>query len=89
MRIENRNGLVVDTELVLCSGKAEPDAALDMTGRIDGDERVTVGADKGYDTRGFVQEMRDRNMTPTCRRISIDRAVAQSTGARSSMPDTR
>jgi IS5 family transposase len=55
---------VVDTELVLCSGKAERDAALEMAGRIDGDQRVTVGADKGYDTRGFVQEMRDRNVTP-------------------------
>ena len=62
--IENRNGLVVDTELVVCSGKAERDAALQMVGRIEGDERVTVGADKGYDTRGFVQEMRDRNVTP-------------------------
>ncbi len=62
--IENRNGLVVDTELVLCSGMAERDAALEMAGRIDGDQRVTVGADKGYDTRGFVQEMRDRNVTP-------------------------
>jgi transposase len=62
--IENRNGLVVDAELVLCSGKAERDAALEMAGRIDGDQRVTVGADKGYDTRGFVQEMRDRNVTP-------------------------
>jgi hypothetical protein len=62
--IENRNGLVVDTELVLCSGRAERDAALEMAGRIDGDQRVTVGADKGYDTRGFVQEMRDRNVTP-------------------------
>src|ERR1700677_4330805 len=62
--IENRNGLVVDTELVLCSGTAERDAALEMAGRIDGDQRVTVGADKGSDTRGFVQEMRDRNVTP-------------------------
>jgi transposase len=62
--IENRNGLVVDTELMLCSGTAERDAALDMVGRIEGDQRVTVGADKGYDTRGFVQEMRDRNVTP-------------------------
>src|SRR5579863_4215388 len=62
--IENRNGLVVDTELVLCSGTAERDAALEMAGRIDGDQRVTVGADKGYDTRGFVQQMRDRNVTP-------------------------
>jgi IS5 family transposase len=62
--IENRNGLVVDTELVQCSDTAERDTALDMAGRIEGDQRVTVGADKGYDTRGFVQEMRDRNVTP-------------------------
>jgi IS5 family transposase len=62
--IENRNGLVVDTELVLCSGSAERDAALQMAGRIDVYRRVTVGADKGYDTQGFVQEMRDRKVTP-------------------------
>jgi transposase len=62
--IENRNGLVVDTELLQCSGTAERAAALEMAGRIDGDQPVTVGADKGYDTRGFVQEMRDRNVTP-------------------------
>jgi len=62
--IENRNGLVVDTELVICNGSAERDAALKMAGRVAGDGRVTVGADKGYDTRGFVQEMRFRNVTP-------------------------
>jgi transposase len=62
--IENRNGLVVDTELVVCSGTAERDAAMQMAERIDGDQRVTVGGDKGYDTRGFVQEMRERNVTP-------------------------
>ena len=62
--IENRNGLVVDTELVLCSGTAERDAGLGMAGRIEGEQRVTAGADKGYDTRGFVREMRDRNVTP-------------------------
>src|ERR1043166_253998 len=62
--IENRNGLVVDTELVPCSGTAERDAAVQMAERIEGDHRVTVGADKGYDTRGWVGEMRDRNVTP-------------------------
>jgi len=62
--IENRNGLVVDTELVLCSGTAERDAALQMAGRITGVQRVTVAGDKGYDTQGFVQEMRARNVTP-------------------------
>src|SRR3984893_4868302 len=51
--IENRNGLVVDTALVMASGTAERDAAVEMAERIAGEKRVTVGADKGYDTRGF------------------------------------
>jgi hypothetical protein len=62
--IENRNGLVVDTALVMPSGTAERDAAVAMAERIEGDKRVTVGADKGYDTRGFVGKMRERNVTP-------------------------
>jgi len=62
--IENRNGLVVDTELVECSGTAEREAAVRMAERIEGDQRVTVGGDKGYDTRGLVGEMRERNVTP-------------------------
>jgi transposase len=62
--IENRNGLVVDTALVMASGTAERDAAVEMAERIEGDQRVTVGADKGYDTFGFVRDMRERNVTP-------------------------
>ena len=37
--IENRNGLVVDTELVQSNGTAERDAAMLMAERIDGVER--------------------------------------------------
>ena len=62
--IENRYGLVVETDLELASGTAERDAADEMAERFDGEKRVTVGADKGYDTRGFVRHMRDRNVTP-------------------------
>ena len=62
--IENRNGLVVDTELLQANGTAERDAALLMTERIGGSQRVTVAADKGYDTRGFVAEMRNLRATP-------------------------
>ena len=40
----------------MASGTAERDAAVEMAERIAGDKRVTVGADKGYDTRGFVRE---------------------------------
>jgi transposase len=62
--IENRNGLVVDTELLQCGGTAERDAARAMAERIDGVGRVTLAADKGYDTRELVAEMRAMNVTP-------------------------
>ena len=62
--IENRNGLVVDTELLQCNGTAERDAAMLMAERIDGVKRVTMAGDKGYDTRELVAEMRAMNVTP-------------------------
>ena len=62
--IENRNGLVVDAELVQPSGTAERDAAMLMAERIEGTERVTVAADKAYDTKDFVAVMRELNVTP-------------------------
>jgi transposase len=62
--IENRNGLVVDTELLQCNGTAERDAAMMMAERVEGFERITLGADKGYDTKDFVSEMRGMNVTP-------------------------
>lgn len=62
--IENRNGLVVDTELLQCNGTAERDAAMLMAERLDGTERVTLAADKAYDTKDFVSEMRGMNVTP-------------------------
>jgi transposase len=62
--IENRNGLVVDTELLQCNGTAERDAAMLMAERVDGTERITLAADKGYDTKDFVSEMRGMNVTP-------------------------
>lgn len=62
--IENRNGLVVDTELLQCNGTAERDAALLMAERIAGNDRVTLAGDKGYDTKEFVGEMRGMHVTP-------------------------
>src|SRR5207237_2490657 len=56
--IENRHGLIVDTELLQCNGTAERDAAMVMAERLEGTERVTIGADKGYDTQEVVKEMR-------------------------------
>jgi transposase len=62
--IENRNGLVVDAELLKCSGTAERDAARMMIGSVEGDTPITVGADKGYDTKDFVKDLRQMNATP-------------------------
>jgi transposase len=62
--IENRNGLVVDTELMLCSGTAEREAAKMMIGSLSGSAAVTVGADKGYDTQDFVKDLREMNARP-------------------------
>src|SRR3982751_340872 len=61
---ENRNGLVVNTEVFQANGTAERAAALLMLEQLPGGYRVTVGADKGYDTRGFVAECRQLNVTP-------------------------
>jgi hypothetical protein len=49
--MENRNGLIVLTELLQANGTAERDAALLMLEQVPGAERATVGADKAYDTR--------------------------------------
>ena len=62
--MENRNGLVADVGVLQANGTAEREAALSMIENIPGDHPVTVGADKGYDTQGFVEEARNRNATP-------------------------
>jgi hypothetical protein len=48
---------VVDTALLQCSGLAERHAAMIMAERVEGVERITLAADKGYDTKDFVKEM--------------------------------
>ena len=61
---ENRNGLIVKTEVFQANGTAERDAALVMMEQIPGTKQVTVGGDKGYDTADFVAECRNMNVTP-------------------------
>ena len=62
--MENRNGLIVDAELLEANGRAERDAALLMLEQLPGDQRLTVGGDKGFDTTEFVAECRHMNVTP-------------------------
>jgi transposase len=62
--MENRNGLVVETSLTHATGKAEREAACEMVGSLAGAHRITLGADKAYDTGDFVAEMRRLGVTP-------------------------
>lgn len=61
---ENRHGLVVAAQVTQANGTAERSAALDMIGDLAGPRRCTLGADKGYDTREFIRQSRELNVTP-------------------------
>jgi len=61
---ENRNGLIVGVTLTQSTGTAEQEAALALLGALPEGPRLTVGADKGYDTADFVQACRAMNITP-------------------------
>ena len=62
--MDNREGLVVDVWLTPANGAGERDAALEMLASVPRTGRIAVGADRGYDTRGFVRECRKLRVTP-------------------------
>ena len=71
--MENRNGIAVNGCVTQADGHAEPQAALAMVEEIPGEHRITLGADKGYDRKEFVQELRDHQVTPhlACKQTTI------------------
>jgi len=62
--VDNREGLIVNAELLQANGRAERDAALVMLEQVPGDDRITVGGDKGFDAAEFIVECRHMNVTP-------------------------
>jgi len=83
---ENRNGLVVSTLTTRAYGSAERHAALLMAEALPGTQRVTLGADKGYDARDFIDELRHMEITPhvaqnnTNRRSAVDERTTRHAG---------
>jgi transposase len=86
--VENRNGLIAAAMVTQADGFAERDAALLMLherqkGRS---RRITVGADKAYDTKDFVRTARELNVTPHVtknekgRRSNLDRRTTRHAG---------
>ena len=79
--MENRNGLIVDALATRACGHAERLAALHLVEpHADRPQKVTLGGDKGFDTRDFVAELREINVTPH---------LAQNTSGRRSAIDGR
>ena len=64
--MENRNGLIAAAMVTHADGYAERDAALLMlaTKQKGHSRRITVGADKAYDSKDFVRTAREFNVTP-------------------------
>jgi hypothetical protein len=56
--MDNRHALIVDCKVTQATGTGERDAAKAMAADRPGAHQKTLGADKNYDTRGFVAEMR-------------------------------
>jgi transposase len=69
--MENRTGFIVDAVVTHATGTAERDAAAQMLRRKwmrhrrwAKSKRMSVGADKAYDTRGFIAQMRRMGVRP-------------------------
>jgi transposase len=84
--MENRNGLVVDGGVTLASGTAEREAALVLLDRRRHRRRITLGADKAYDVRQFIGDLRTRKVTP---HIAIDGHLSKTGKPRGTAIDGR
>jgi len=62
---ENRHGLVVAACVTQSSSRAEREAALAMLDGLPGRaQAITLGADKGYQEKGFIAGLRQREVVP-------------------------
>ena len=84
--MENRNGLAVDGLVTQATGFAEREATLQMLDRRRGRRRITLGADKAYDVRGFIADLRRRRVTP---HVAVDGHLSPKGVPRSTALDGR
>ena len=84
--MENRNGLAVGATLTHATGTAEREAALAILDSRKVGHRITLGADKAYDVTAFVEDLRDRQVTP---HVAIDGRVSKHGVVRKTAVDAR
>lgn len=73
---ENRHGLVVGAQVTIASGTAEREAAVTLLEQVPRHQRATLGADKNYDTRECVKQLRAQGVTPHVAQNNTNRASA-------------
>ena len=73
--MENCSGLFVQADLTHADGQGERKAALEMlNGHFSGStRRLTLGADKGYDSIHFVTALRWMVLAPCCTKDPVFR----------------
>jgi transposase len=74
--MEHRSGLIVRATVTPADGYGERDAALVMLEDLPGRHRITLAADKGYDTRAFVANLRAMAVTPHVAQHTVGRRSA-------------
>jgi IS5 family transposase len=87
--MENRHGLLIEFAVAPADGYAERNSARAMLETaLPGRRRITLGADKGYDTREFVAACRALKVTPHIARnehraggSALDRRTARHGGS--------
>ena len=68
---------MVEAELGSATGTIEREAAMTMVVRCSpGSRRLTLGADKAYDVRKFIDDLRDLNVTPHITQNTTNRTSA-------------
>jgi transposase len=86
LTMENRHGLIVETELTPATGWGERAAAEAMIEDVPRGSRATLAADKAYDTAAFVATLRAQGVVPhvaqnlSGRRSAIDGRTTRHVG---------
>jgi transposase len=84
--MDNRHGLAVQARVTVASGTAERATAVALVKDVlHRQERITLGADKGYDTHECVAQLRAAGVTPhiaqrTYHRSAVDRRTIRHAG---------
>jgi IS5 family transposase len=76
--MENRHGLAVATSYTPATGTAEREEAKHLMKEVKGERtgQITMGGDKGYDTKDCVEELREIGVTPHVAQNNTNRSSA-------------